>query len=145
MNLSRALLALAIGTLGFATPAFCQNAPATKLLSSAEIRHSLIGKSIFYSAPGGGEGGVSEEFHEDGKWRGNYLGRGPVDFSGRWSVEVNQLCVVADRGSLAETWHAGKYCRQVWKNEHTAQLIMAHPTGRSGLQIPSVRDLASFK
>ena len=145
MSLSKAWLALAIGTLVVATPAFCQSAPATELLGSAEIRHSLIGKLIFYSPPGWADAGIHEEFHEDGKWRGIYYSRGPVDFSGRWSVEANQLCVVADRGSIAEKWHAGKYCRQVWKNKHTAQLLLAHLTGVDGLQIVSVRDLTTLK
>ncbi len=145
VSLWKAWLALAIGTLGVATPAFCQNAPATEPLGSAEIRHSLIGKWLYYSPPGSADAGVGEEFHEDGKWRGTASSRGPVDFSGRWSVEANQLCVVADRGSVAEKWHAGKYCRQVWKNKHTAQLLLAHLTGNSGLQILTVRDLTTLK
>jgi hypothetical protein len=112
-------------------------------LGSAEIRHSLVGKLIAYSPPGWADAGVSEEFHEGGKWRGLYLSRGPVDFSGRWSVEANQLCVVADRGSFAEKWHAGKYCRQVWKNKRTGQLLLTHLTGHpDGLQTLSVQHLA---
>jgi hypothetical protein len=145
MGLSKVWLVLAIGSLGVATPAICQSAPATELLGSAEIRHSLVGKLIAYSPPGWADAGVSEEFHEDGKWRGIRYSRGPVDFSGRWSVEANQLCVVADKGSSAEKWHAGKYCRQVWKNKRTGRLLLAHLTGADGLQVLSVRGLATLK
>jgi hypothetical protein len=141
MSLSKTRLALAIATLGVATPAFCQGAPSTVQLGSAEIRHSLLGKLIYYSPPGWSDTGVGEEFHEDGKWRGIAYSRGAVDFSGRWSVEANQLCVVADKGSFAEKWHAGKYCRRVWKNKRTGQLMLVHLSGHSGLQTVSVRDL----
>jgi hypothetical protein len=141
VSLLKTLLPLAIGTLSVATPAFCQSAAATEPLSSAEIRHNLIGKLIDYSPPGSADAGMVEAFHEDGKWWGTYLSRGPINFSGRWNIEANQLCVVADRGSWAEKWHAGKYCRQVWENKRIGQLLLDHLTGHDGLQIVRVREL----
>jgi len=143
MGLSKVWMTLAI--LGIATPAFSQGAPTTLPLSSVEIRHSLIGKLIDYSPPGWADADVSEQFHEDGKWQGAALSRGPIPFSGRWSIEADKLCVVSNRGSFAEKWHHGKYCRQVWKNKRTGQLLMAHLTGFKELQILSVRDPKTLK
>ena len=136
MPLLKPWLALAMGILGVATPALCQDAPATQLLGSAEIRQSFTGKYIFYSPPGWADAGVHEEFHQDGKWRGIRYSRGPVEFSGRWSVEANKLCVLPDRASPA-----GKHCRQIWKNKHTGQLLLDHLSGLGGLQTVSIRDL----
>jgi hypothetical protein len=68
VSLLKTLLALAMVTLGVVTSAFCQSAPATELLSSAEIRHSLVGKLIDYSPPGSADAGIVEAFHENGKW-----------------------------------------------------------------------------
>jgi hypothetical protein len=134
--------ALLIGSLT-ATGAFGQSTHETKPLSSAEIRHSLIGKQASYSPPGWADAGIVEAFHEDGKWLGTYISRGPVSFSGRWSVEDDQICVVADRGSVAQKWHARKYCRQVLENKRTKQLLLDHVNGTPGvgLQILSVRNL----
>jgi hypothetical protein len=141
VSLSKAWLALAIGILGVATPAFCQSAPAKILLGSAEIKQSLTGKLISYSPPGWADAGAHEEFHKDGSWGGLRYSRGPDKFSGRWSVEANQLCVVADKGSSVEKQHPGKYCRQVWKNTSTGQLLIAHISGFDELQALSVQDL----
>jgi len=136
MRLSKAWLAVAIGTLGVATPAFCQSAPATELLGSAAIRRSLVGKLI--SSPGWADSGIQEAFRKDGAWGGVARMRGPVVFSGRWSVEANLLCVVADKGSFAEKWNPGKYCRQVWRDKRTGQLMLNHLTAPHVLQTVSI-------
>jgi len=127
-----------LGIVLFATPAFCQDVPGKELLGSAEIRHSLVGKLISYFPFDLMDADVQEAFRKDGAWGGVVRGRGPIPFSGSWSVEANQLCVVADKGSDAEKWHPGKYCRQVWRNKRTGQLMLAHLTGAHGLQTVSI-------
>jgi hypothetical protein len=91
-------------------------------LKASEITKALVGKRISYNPPGWVDSAISEEFHNDGVWSGKLHGRGPVPFSGRWSISDNQICVAADKGSHAKLWHAERYCRQVWRIHNSSAL-----------------------
>ena len=93
-------------------------------LRSAEIRSALEGKLVYHDPPGGTDMDIYEEFHTGGAWGGVLMGRGPVRFSGSWTVRHSRLCVTADRGNFAEHWHIGQYCRTVWRNRRTGVLAM---------------------
>ena len=120
-------------------------------LDGAAIRQAMIGKAVRYSPPGSADAGVREEFHADGTWRGVRLGRGPIPFSGRWTIAKGSLCVTADRGSPAERWLTGRYCRTVWRSATTGQLRMDHLVHRpasvpaTGRQILSVEVLPASR
>lgn len=143
MSLSKAWLALTIVALGVATSAFCQSVSEKVLLGSAEIRRIVVGKLI--SFPPGADSGVQEAFREDGRWGGIARMRGPTNFLGWWSAEANQLCVVADKGSFAEKWNPGKYCRQVWRDKRTGQLMLHHLTVPHELQTVSICEFDTLK
>lgn len=116
-------------------------------LHEVEIRQALSGKFVSYD-PGCCDNRMHEEFHADGKWRGILYGRGPMPFTGRWTIDHDQLCTIADPGSLAESWHEGEYCRDVMRNNESTKLIMEYLQDRTssshkhGLQVLEVGDIA---
>lgn len=118
-------------------------------LQADEIRSVLVGKRISYSPPGWVHVGIFEEFHHDGKWGGQLWGRAPVSFSGQWSIDGDQICVTADKGTVAEFWHSGPFCRTVWKDDENgalrAEYLGDQPSSRInfGLQTLTVSDLAA--
>lgn len=120
-------------------------------LKASELRDALVGKLISYNPPGWADIGVHEEFHPDGSWRGILYGRGPIPFTGRWAIQGDQMCVTADSGTVAESWHKGEYCRKVWRNPKTGQLQIYYlpdqPSSpqRMGLQTISVRQLDTIR
>ena len=120
-------------------------------LKSGEISKALVGKEIGYNPPGWADTAIAEEFYPDGKWGGMLAGRGPVHFSGRWSIDGGKMCVMADRGTIAERWHPGRYCRQVWRDRASGKLLMdylpdqAPSRWKMGLQVLSVQDLPAKK
>ena len=123
MKREKAWSLLAIVSLGLATPSGASKAlEASSPLKSDEIRKVLVGKLITYEPPGSADMGIHEEFHPDGIWRGILYGRGPIPLSGKWSIEADQICVAADRGTAAERWHRGKFCRKVWRNRKSGEL-----------------------
>src|SRR4051812_34013041 len=117
MKREKAWSLLAVVSIGLATSPAASKAPeGSSPLKSDEIRKELVGKLITYAPPGSAGMGIHEEFHPDGIWRGTLYGRGPIPFSGKWSIASDQICVVADSGTAAERWHPGKFCRQIWRN-----------------------------
>lgn len=142
----------AIATLIAATLAPNVGAPSgLEKLGAAEIRKALRGKSASYSPAGWADAGLYEEYHGDGTWRGFLLGRGPIKFAGRWIIKNNELCVTADPGTIAARWHAGEYCRPVWRDRETAQLRMNYLADQPssshsmGMQTLRIRDLDTPK
>ncbi|MEG3143345.1 hypothetical protein U1839_01645 [Sphingomonas sp. RT2P30] len=139
---------LVILSLGGAVTSVAARPPEEeRALTSREVRTALVGKLIMYTPAGTADMGVHEEFHPDGLWRGALYGRGPIPFSGRWSIERDQICVAADGGTPAKRWHPELYCRNVWQNRRTGELRMNYlpdqpaPSQKMGLQTLTVRDL----
>lgn len=121
------LALMAIAVAAFASAAKHSGDKAHPVsLSPAEIRETLTGKLVSYSPPGLADADVHEEYHRNGLWRGISYGRGPSPFSGRWSVQGNQLCVQADHGVIIRRLEAGKRCRQIWRDKATGRLWMDH-------------------
>lgn len=118
-------------------------------LRQAEIRKALTGKLVSYSPPGWADAGVHEEYHSNGTWRGIRYGRGPIPFSGRWSIRNDQLCVQADKETIAVRFPSGQRCRHVWRDEATGRLWINHLTiGPSdslgiGAQLLNISELPS--
>lgn len=116
-------------------------------LGTIEIQKALIGKSVRYSPPGSADAGMSEEYHSDGTWRGTLYGAGVGSFAGRWTIKNGEICVTADPRTIAERWHSGEYCRQVWRDRVLSQLRMDYLADQPssshnwGIQILEVRDL----
>ena len=122
----RIWLILAIACLDIGAAPVSAGAPDGFVpLRSDEIRKALVGKLISYSPPGSADMGIHEEFHPGGTWRGILYGRGPIPFSGRWSIDDDQICVESDGGSAAERWHSGRYCRKVWQDRKSGELRTA--------------------
>jgi len=147
MKHEKAWSLLAVVSLGLATSSLASKAPeASSPLKSDEIRKVLVGKLITYEPPGSADMGIHEEFHPDGIWRGILYGRGPIPFSGKWSIEADQICVAADRRTAAERWHPGKFCRNVWRNRKSGELQLNYLRDQSsgsrkmGLQTITVHD-----
>ncbi len=131
-----------------ATPGPNASNPARdEQLNTAEIRNALIDKSVSYSPPGSADAGFHEEYHSDGTWRGALYGAAITGFTGRWIIKDGELCVTADPRTIAEHWHAGQYCRQVWRDRGSSQLRMNYLTDQPssshnlGPQILYMRDL----
>ena len=82
------------------SPASAADVRSDRLLGVAEVRAALSGRVIAYAAEGWADAGVQEEFQENGIWKGIYYSRGPIGFSGRWTVIGNQLCVTPDQRSI---------------------------------------------
>lgn len=126
---------------------YASNPAGAKQLNAAKIRKALIGKSVSYSPPGSADAGLHEEYHSDGTWRGALYGAAIIGFTGRWIIKDGELCVTADPRTIAEHWHAGQYCRQVWRDRGSSQLRMIYLTDQPssshnlGPQILHVRDL----
>lgn len=151
MSLRQIWAILAAVPLSIATPSVDAHAAERLLpLRSGEIEKALVGKLILYN-PDMMDAGIHEEFHPGGVWRGILYGRGPISFSGRWSIVGDRICVQADKGTHAEHWHAGLYCRQVWQNPETGALLIDHLSDRpdspykKGLQVLVIRDLPTSK
>ncbi|QCI92189.1 hypothetical protein [Novosphingobium sp. EMRT-2] len=152
MRLRQACAILAAAPLSVAmSSAHAQHAEGALPLKSSEIEKALVGKWIRYNPPGWADSDIHEEFHPDGKWRGSLSGLGPIYFTGRWSIEDDRVCVVADKGTFAESWHAGLYCRQVLQNRETEDLLIGYLPDRPdsprkmGLQVVEVRALPTPK
>ena len=121
---------LALAALNYCAPAMsASDAQGAKRLTSAEIQKALSGKIIVYSPAGWADADVSEEYHTDGTWGGILYSVGPTPFSGRWFVANDQVCVVAERG-VAQRWHDGQYCRDLWRERTTGHLRMTYLADR---------------
>jgi hypothetical protein len=133
----------------------CVSAPANsgivrqdRLLGVAEIRAALSGKAIACAPEGWADAGIHEEFHESGIWKGIYYSRGPVGFSGRWSVVGNQLCVAPNRGTIVARWFEGNRCRSIWRGSKSGALKIEHLSpnfAKSGSLSVSITDLSSSR
>jgi hypothetical protein len=113
-------------------------------LSAPEIQTALIDKMITYSPPGWADAGMSEVFHLGGTWTGIYYSRGPIDFSGRWIIEDNEICVTPDAEAIVSKWFSGSRCRTVWRGTNGKGLLIEHLSPRqspSGPLVVSIRDL----
>lgn len=95
-------------------------------LGSEEILTALSGHVAAYEPPGTADAGANEEFHEDGRWAGVRLSRGPIPFSGRWEVRNGRLCVTAEDGYVAGQLRDGPLCRAVWRDPRGGDLLMEH-------------------
>lgn len=95
-------------------------------LRQAEIRKAVTGKAVSYSPPDWADSGVREEYHSNGIWRGIRYGRGPIPFAGRWTIRNDQLCVQADKETIAARFPSGERCRHVWRDEATGRLWIDH-------------------
>lgn len=133
----------------------CVSAPASSgsvrqdhLRGVTEIRAALVGKAIAYAPEGWADAGIHEEFHESGIWKGIYYSRGPVGFSGRWTVVGNQLCVTPDRRTIVARWFEGNRCRSIWRGSKSGALKIEHlnpSLAKSGPLSVSITDLGSFR
>lgn len=138
---------LAVLTLSAAASISAEAHESTSLRAD-EIREALVGKKISYMPPGSADTGITEEFYPDGRWGGIKMARGPSRFSGHWSIDGTQMCVMADQGTVAERWHSGSFCRTVWQDRTTGLLRIEYlgdqpsSTSNFGLQTLTVSDLA---
>jgi hypothetical protein len=105
-------------------------------LDGRQIRAALTGRTVSYSPPGWADAGASETFYPDGRWAGLRLSRGPLEFAGRWWARAHALCVVATSGLILKGGTGAPYCRAVWRNPRTGDLMMDHvsPFPQAGLQ-----------
>ena len=107
-------------------PALAQPPAPQQLTEGATVRALLSDKLVGYSLPGRADTKIWERFHANGVWTGTHLGRGPVDFSGRWSIEGNRVCVLADEGTHIAKWFSGSRCRVIWREQNTGRLSMEY-------------------
>ena len=121
-----------IAALLSTAPAGAGLADEARRLSGGEVRRALTGKLIAYSPPGWADAGVHEEFHPDGSWRGLGYSRGPVPFSGGWSIRGDQLCVRPAPRSMVAAWFEGSRCRYLWRDRATGPLRIEHLDPRRG-------------
>ncbi|MGY4397350.1 hypothetical protein ACVWZA_002544 [Sphingomonas sp. UYAg733] len=134
-----------VATLLSGTANPCGAAERPRSLSSPEIRTALTDKMISYSPPGWADAGISEVFYSDGKWIGTYYSRGPIEFSGRWIIESNEICVTPDAKAIVSKWFSGSRCRTVWRGGNDNGLSIEHLDPRqapSGPLAVSIKDLA---
>lgn len=119
-------------------------------LRTDDLRETLVGKHVSYNPPRSFDMAISEEFLPDGRWGGIKYGRGPLPFSGRWSIRRSRICVVAEPKTRFARYHRGRYCRVVWKDPASGQLQMDYledwsRTSAVGLQQLTIRDLPKAK
>jgi hypothetical protein len=126
------LVALMLAS-GVSVAATAQDQARLERLSAAEIRSALSGTRVSYAPPRSGDMGVQEEYGVDGGWTGIIYGRAPLPFSGQWKVENDELCVHTERGS-ARRASTGWFCRVVWRDDTSGNLLMDHLTSAVGLQ-----------
>jgi hypothetical protein len=135
-----AILLSAIGFSAWAEP------PESTSLEADEIQRAFVGKRIRYNPPGWADTTISEWFYPDGRWGGILSGRGPIRFSGQWSIRGDKICVTADEGTFAKRWHSGKFCRAVWKGRKDCALSIEYLANHTfGLQTIAVFDLTTTK
>uniref|UniRef100_UPI0035CBF56D hypothetical protein n=1 Tax=uncultured Sphingomonas sp. TaxID=158754 RepID=UPI0035CBF56D len=138
-SLIAALMALGAG--GFSAQAKVSEGMS---LNSTEIRKALVGKSIRYRLSNGSDMGMYEEFHSNGVWSGARSGRGPWQFSGRWLITDNEICVTAKAGTSYESSYPGQHCRKIWRDRKTGALRTGYPYSSSKLDLQTLKvaDLA---
>jgi len=83
-------------------------------LNEPEIGRLIIGNSISYNPPRWADAGDHERFNDDGRWQGGLSSRGPVPFSGRWNIEADKICVIAETNRLPAKFRELPFCRSFW-------------------------------
>ena len=115
-----------------------------KLTEGATVRALLSDKLVGYSLPGWTDTEIWEGFQANGVWTGTHLSRGPVNFSGRWSIEGNRVCVIADEGTHISKWFSGSRCRVIWREEDTGRLLMEYLDPRDASFGPLALEVRDF-
>lgn len=144
MKLYALLLTLTFPWTIVTEPALAQLPAAQQMTEGATVRALLSDKLVGYSLPGWADTEIWERFQSDGSWTGTHLGRGPVNFSGRWSIEGNRVCVIADKGTRIAKWFSGSRCRVIWREENTGRLSMEYLNPRDASYGPLSLEVRDF-
>lgn len=120
------LMALTFSWTTTVEPALAQPPAPQQLTEPSAVRALLSDKLVGYSLPGWADTEIWEGFQANGVWTGTHLGRGPVNFSGRWSIKGGRVCVIPDEGTHITKWFSGSRCRAIWREANTGRLSMEY-------------------